>query len=92
MNILKILGLLKFFAGVVPIVLTLIKEFEIAGHGEEKKDAVLKAVGLFYDKIVGEVSIGLSKEKILGIVGDFIDIVVSFFNIVGWFKKKGNPI
>ena len=91
MNILKILGLLKLFAGIVPIVLTLIKEFEVPGFGEEKKEAVLEAVGLFYDKIVGTVSVGISKEKVLGIVGDFIDIAVSFFNIVGWFKRKENP-
>lgn len=92
MDILKIFTLLKFFAGMVPVVLTLIKEFEIAGHGKEKKEAVLKAVGLFYDKIIGTIPIGMSKEKVLGIVEDFIDIAVSFFNIVGWFKKKGNPI
>ena len=91
MSILKMLGLLKFFAGLVPIVLALIKEFEVPGFGKEKKEAVLKAVGLFYDKIVGTVPIfGFSKEKVLGIAGDFIDIAVSFFNIIGWFKKE-NP-
>ena len=92
MNILKILSLLKLFAGIVPIVLTLIKEFEVPGFGKEKKEAVLKAVGLFYDKIIDTASIGISKEKILGIAGDFIDIAVAFFNIVGWFKRKENPI
>ena len=88
MSILKILGSLKFFAGLVPVILALIKEFEVPGFGKEKKEAVLKAVGLFYDKIIGTVSIGISKEKVLGITGDFIDIAVSFFNIVGWFKRK----
>jgi hypothetical protein len=84
-NILKILGLL---AGIVPIILTLIKEFETPGFGKEKKEAVLKAVGLFYDKIIGTTSIGISKDKLLDIAGGFIDIAVAFYNIVGWFKKK----
>jgi len=87
-NILKMLGLI---VGLVPIILTLIKEFEVPGFGKEKKEAVLNAIELFYDKIIGTISIGISKEKILGIAGDFIDIVVSFFNIVGQFKKKVNP-
>ena len=91
MSIFKIIGLFKLFAGIVPIVLMLVKEFEIPGFGKEKKKVVLEAVGLFYDKIIGTTPIGLSKEKILGIAGDFIDIVVAFFNVVGHFKK-GMPI
>jgi len=88
MGIFKIIGLFKLFAGIVPIVLTLIKAFEVPGFGKEKKETVLEAVGLFYDKIIGTVDIGFSKEKVLGIAGDFIDIVVGFFNIVGYFKKS----
>ena len=91
MSIFKIIGLFKLFAGIVPIVLMLVKEFEIPGFGKEKKKVILEAVGLFYDKIIGTTSIGLSKEKVLGIAGDFIDIVVAFFNVVGYFKK-GTPI
>lgn len=91
MSIFKIIGLFKLFAGIIPIVMMLVKEFEVPGFGKEKKKVVLEAVGLFYDKIIGTTSIGLSKEKVLGIAGDFIDLVVSFFNIVGYFKK-GTPI
>lgn len=91
MNIFKMIGIFKLIAGIVPIVLMLIKGLELPGHGKEKKEAILKAIGLFYDKIIGTVSIGISKEKILGIAGDFIDIIVAFFNVVGYFKK-GTPI
>jgi len=92
MSILKMLGILKLFLSVIPIILTLIKEFEVSGgFGKEKKEAVLKAIGLFYDKIIGTTSIGISKEKVLGIAGDFIDIVVGFYNVIGYFKK-GTPI
>lgn len=91
MGILKMVSLFKLIAGIVPIVLTLIKAFEVPGFGKEKKKVVLEAVGLFYDKIIGTVDIGFSKEKVLGMAGDFIDIVVGFFNVVGYFKK-GKPI
>jgi len=84
-NILKILGLLS---GIVPIILTLIKEFEVPGFGKEKKEAILKAIDLFCDKID---NLPMTKEKILNIAGNFIDIVVGFFNLVGIFKH-GNPI
>ncbi|GAH66269.1 unnamed protein product, partial [marine sediment metagenome] len=32
----------------------------------------------------------ITKEKLLGLAGSFIDIAVAFFNVVGWFKHK-NP-
>ena len=83
-QILKILGI---FSGIIPIVLTLIKEFETPGFGAEKKKAVLDAIGLLYDKL--EITV-IAKDKLLGIVGNFVDIVVAFFNLVGWFKH-GNP-
>ena len=83
----KILELLGVLGGLIPIILTLIKEFETPGFGAEKKQAVLDAIGLLYDKL-GITAI--SKEKLLGIAGGFVDIAVAFFNVVGWFKH-GNP-
>lgn len=87
-NILKLLGII---GGIVPIILTLIKEFETPGFGAEKKKAILDAVALFYDKLAEGNTLPITKEKLLGLAGSFIDIAVAFFNIVGWFKHK-NPI
>jgi len=84
-QLLKIFGIL---AGVIPMVLNLIKEFEIPGFGAEKKKVILDTVALLYDKL--EIT-AIAKDKLLGIVGSFIDIAVAFFNIVGWFKNS-NPI
>ena len=83
----KILEILGILMGVIPIVLTLIKEFEIPGFGPEKKKAILDSISLFYDKL-GITAI--AKDKLLGIVGGFIDIAVALFNLVGWFKHS-NP-
>jgi len=83
----KILEFLGVLGGLIPIILTLIKEFETPGFGAEKKQAVLNAVELVYDKLGITV---ISKDKLLGIAGGFIDIAVGFFNLVGWFKH-GNP-
>jgi len=84
-QLLKIFGIL---AGVIPMVLNLIKEFEIPGFGAEKKKVILDTVALLYDKL--EIT-AIAKDKLLGIVGSFIDIAVAFFNVVGWFKNS-NPI
>ena len=84
----QILQILGIFAGLIPVVLTLIKQFETPGFGPEKKKAVLDAIGLIYDNLGITV---ISKDKLLGIIGGFIDIVVAFFNVVGWFKNS-NPI
>jgi len=86
-NILKLLGII---GSIVPIVLTLIKEFEIPGWGKEKKQVILDAISLFYDKLAEGNTLPITKEKLLGIAGGFVDIVVTFFNLVGWFKH-GSP-
>jgi len=83
-NIIKILGVL---GALVPLILTLIKQFETPGFGAEKKQVILNAIGSIYDSV--EITF-ISKEKLLGIAGNIVDIAVAFFNVVGWFKHK-NP-
>ena len=87
----SILKLLALIGGIVPIILTLIKEFETPGFGAEKKKAILNAIALFYDKLAEGNTLPITKEKLLGLAGNFIDIAVAFFNLVGFFKH-GNPI
>ena len=88
-NILKLLG---FLAGVVPLVLNLIKELEVPGWGPEKKKIVLDSVALFYDTVNEMYALPITKEKLLSVVDNFIDLVVAFFNLVGFFKHKAvNP-
>jgi hypothetical protein len=82
----KILEILGLLVGLIPVVVSLIKQIETPGFGAEKKKAVLDAISLFYDNL-GITSI--SKDKLLGIVGGLCDILVALFNVVGWFK--GNP-
>jgi len=83
----KLLEILGLLAGLVPVVLTLIKQFEVPGFGAEKKKAVLDAIGLFHDKLGITV---ITKDKLLGIVSGLTDIIVALFNIIGW-AKVGNP-
>jgi len=83
----QILKVLQMLIGIIPLVLTLIQSFETPGFGAEKKQVILDSIGLLYDQI-GLTAI--SKEKLLGTVGSFIDIAVAFFNVVGWFKHE-NP-
>jgi uncharacterized membrane protein len=84
----KILEILGTVAGMIPIVFALINAFEVPGWGPQKKQAVLDAVGSFYD------SLGITfiaKDKLLAIVGGLVDLIVTFYNLVGWFKNS-NPI
>ena len=87
----SILKLLSIIAGIVPIILVLIKEFETPGFGAEKKKVILDSIALFYDKLAEGNTLPITKEKLLGLAGNFIDIAVAFFNLVGWFKH-GGPI
>jgi len=83
----KILEMFAIVAGIIPVVLTLVTQFETPGFGAEKKQAVLKAVELVYTQL----SItAMPLEKVLGIASGIADVAVGFFNLVGWFKKS-NP-
>lgn len=86
----SILKFLALIGGIVPIILTLIKEFETPGFGAEKKKAIKDAIALFYDKLAENTTLPITREKLLGIADGFIDIAVALFNLVGWFKH-GNP-
>ena len=83
----KILELIGIVGGIIPVILSLIKEFETPGFGAEKKQVILDSIELLYDKL--EIT-AITKKKLLGLAGSFIDIAVAFFNVVGWFKS-GNP-
>jgi len=83
----KIMEILGLLVGLIPVVVTLIKQLETPEFGAEKKQAVLDAVGLLYDNLSVT---AISKEKLLGLVGGLCDIVVGLFNLVGWFKAS-NP-
>ena len=83
----KILELIGVMGGIIPIILTLIKGFETPGFGAEKKQVILDAIELLYDKLT---ITAITKDKLLGLAGSFIDIAVAFFNVVGLFKH-GNP-
>ena len=84
----KILEIIGLLTGLLPFVVVLIQQFETPGFGPQKKQAILNAVGEIHDQL-GITMIG--KDKLLGIVGSFIDIVVAFFNLVGIFKNSENP-
>lgn len=83
----KILELLAVVSGLIPVVLTLIEQFETPGFGAEKKKVVLKTIGIIYDSLNLTT---ITKEKVLGIAGSIIDVAIGFYNAVGWFKKS-NP-
>ncbi len=88
-SILKLLGII---GGIVPIILTLIKELEVPGWGKEKKQVILDSIALFYDKLAEGNTLPISKEKLLGLAGNFADITVAFFNLVGIFKHNSPTV
>jgi hypothetical protein len=83
----KILEILGLLTGLLPLVLTLIEQFETPGWGAEKKQAVLDVIGAIHDQLNITV---ITKDRLLSITGVIIDLVVGFFNLVGIFKHE-NP-
>ena len=84
----KLFQIMGFLSGLIPLVIVLIQQFETPGFGPAKKKAILDVVGSIYDTLGISV---ISKEKVIGIAGAAIDIVVAFFNAIGWFKHGSDP-
>ena len=82
----NILKLLNFIYVIILLVFCLVKEIEIPGWGQNKKKAILNIVAEFYNKLAKNNVLLITKENLLGFTGNFIDIIVGFFNIVGWIK------
>ena len=84
------LEMLKFIPALVTAVMALTKAFEVPGFGKEKKDAVLKMLGMIIDTIKSYcATLPLDKVQIIDLAGKAIDFIVGFFNAVGIFKKGG---
>ena len=66
----------------------LIKEFEIPGNGDKKKEVVLNLVGGIYDAVAGLVAIPWDKAKVMDFVSRAIDVIVAFLNVVGFFTHS----
>jgi len=75
----------KFVGAMIPLVKGLIEGFETPGHGEEKKQAVLTALG----KIIDEAGAPESVRKFALWAADWIiDAIVSIKNAVGEFMHR----
>lgn len=84
----KLLNIVKFFAVLLPVIIELMKQFEVPGNGEEKKKAVLEGIALFCDEFAKLATLPLAKATILLISGKIIDFVVAVFNLLGIFKHS----
>jgi hypothetical protein len=84
----KVIQYLTITSGVLLLVLELVKAFEMEGHGEEKKKAVLDAIEMTYDEISNVMEIAVPKEYVLRIADRAIELAVRFYNLTGVFKKN----
>jgi len=72
----------KLLGAAVPLIRGLIEGFESAGHGAEKKAAVLAALGKIIDETGTPTNI---KKFVLWGCGWLIDSIVAFKNAIGEF-------
>jgi len=75
----------KLLGAAVPLLRGLIEGFESVGHGEEKKAAVLAALGKIIDETGTPERI---KTFVLWACGWLIDAIVAFKNAIGAFMHK----
>ena len=84
----KIITIVAIVFEVIKYVGELIKLVEAPGFGKEKKEAVLVMVGKIYDGLAQEIDLPISKERLLSIVDNVIDVLVAIYNVVGIFRTS----
>lgn len=80
---------LEVLIAVIKAVIALVQEVEVPGFGPEKKQAVLDLIGALYD--ANPAWHGVPRETVLKLAAVAIDLIVSFFNLIGRFKHSSPP-
>ena len=84
-KILIVFGVIYSIIRLIPEIMQLV---ESPGFGGEKKEAVLQIVGVVYDELVKVMPVVISKERILAISDNVIEIFVKLYNLVGFFRHQ----
>lgn len=82
-------NIIKWLTAVVALVkaiIELVKAFEVPGFGQEKKQAVLEVVGIIWDGFANVFDLPWDKAKVQQFADQVIEIIVKFFNVIGFFK------
>ena len=94
MSILSVLETVKTSiqtaAAIVPHAIELVQSFEVpeaAGKGTDKKTAVVNVIHSSLADLPAEAKAALGGDNIISLIGRVVDIVVTFLNAVGVFKK-----
>jgi len=88
-KIAEILGIVKLLVGLIEPIKQFIKQVEVPGFGEEKKQAVLQLLAQTLATIDTAIpGVDLPDELILNFASNVIDILVGFYNLTGVFKTK----
>lgn len=84
----KLLDHIMVVPAIINLVKSLVKIFETEGNGPTKKEAVLESVKLAYLEIQKRANLKVSLNFVLNVADPAIDIIVSFYNLIGVFKHK----
>lgn len=82
----KTVKMLTAFVALFGAIKKLVLEVEVPGYGPKKKAVILECLATFID--TAEVFMDLPKEVFLKVADQLIDIIVSFYNLVGILKHK----
>lgn len=94
MNIVKVYGYFSSAVAVLREVKDLVVLLEEADtddgvkHGEQKKQAVLDLLEVVYDTGDDFIDLPFSKEVLIDLASNAIEIFVKVFNILGQFRSK----
>lgn len=59
-------------------------------HGKEKKNAVLRLIGVLYDASDEFADVVISKELVLRLADNTVDVFVDLYNAIGKFRSLSN--
>lgn len=86
----QIVLIIGVIVGIVKAIAALVELVEVPGQGEQKKQAVLDLLGVIYDEVSKITALPITKERLLAIASNLIDIIVKIYNTLGLFQTRTN--
>lgn len=84
----KIISAVSGIVVLIKVIPELVKLFEVPGFGSDKKHAVLEIFKTILDELKKAFSIEIDTARLMAMADRFIDILIGFWNLIGFFTHK----
>ncbi len=90
-TLLKYVSYVPSLIFMIQAVVSLVESIKNGEPGTEKKNAALDILGQNWESLSKEFKIVVPFDVLKPVISFLIDLTVSVYNMIGYFRKKDNP-